>query len=78
MNDLTVAQSFRPTLTRTIVKAATYRFFGFLLTLLGAMLWTSDFKTALSISASDIILKTLYYVAHERIWARIDTGRETP
>lgn len=76
MNDLTVAQGFRPTLTRTVVKAASYRFFSFLLTLLAAMLWTGDFKIALSISGADIIVKTLYYVAHERVWARIDTGKK--
>jgi uncharacterized membrane protein len=75
MKDLTVALPYRPTLTRTLVKTATYKLFG-LLAMLAIMLWHDhNWHAAITVGGLDLVVKTFIYITHERVWARIDTGK---
>lgn len=77
MTNLTVAQSYRPSMTRTITKAATYKMLTFLAVLVLTYWRTGDIKTSLTVGGVDLIVKTIIYIAHERFWARIDTGKQS-
>ena len=52
---------------RTLVRGLTYRFFGILVT----AIWTG-FAASFAIH---IILTILYYI-HERLWLKVEWGRE--
>ncbi len=59
---------------RSIVKSATYRFFGTFVTAGIAWLITGQLKLALSIGIADTTAKLFVYYFHERIWHKIQFG----
>ncbi|MCB9343088.1 MAG: DUF2061 domain-containing protein [Saprospiraceae bacterium] len=62
-------------MSRSALKAITWRIFGTMDTLLISFLITGKFLIALSIGAVELITKTLLYFMHERIWNRINWGK---
>ncbi|MCP3660466.1 MAG: DUF2061 domain-containing protein [Bacteroidetes bacterium] len=61
---------------RTIFKTLSWRITGTIDTILVAWLITGTFKLALSIGGIEIVTKMILYYFHERIWNKIDFGRE--
>ena len=59
---------------RSIAKAASYRFFGSLITSGIAFLLTGQWDIALGVGALDGVAKMGAYFLHERVWARIPWG----
>jgi uncharacterized membrane protein len=75
MKDLTVAISYRPSFTRTLVKTLSYKTFA-LIAMLIIMYWrTHSYEAALAVGGLDLVIKTIIYIIHERVWAHIDTGK---
>lgn len=60
---------------RSLAKAISYRVLGSGATLLVAFLVTKDFALSSAVGLGDLIIKTLTYYIHERIWANITWGR---
>jgi uncharacterized membrane protein len=75
MPDLTIQIPYRPSLLRTAVKTATYRFFNFSVVLLITYALTGDLHASLAVSGMELIIKLIIYFSHERLWARIDLGK---
>ncbi len=61
---------------RSIVKALSWRIIGTLDTIGISWLLTGEMNTALAIGSLELITKMLLYFGHERIWNRINFGRE--
>ena len=60
---------------RSLFKAVTYRFFGFIVTVFVGFVVTRSTATALSLGALDTLLKIFAYYFHERIWHHLPFGR---
>ena len=60
---------------RSILKAASWRLWGTIDTILIAFLITGKVKLAVSIGAIEIFTKTAFYYLHERLWNKINFGR---
>ena len=60
---------------RTIVKAASYRVFGTLVTTLIGWFVTGSIGAGLGIGLADSALKIGVFYAHERLWHRVHWGR---
>ena len=63
---------------RSIAKAASYRFFGSLLTGGIAYVLTDQWDVALGVGLFDAVAKMGAYFVHERVWARIKWGTPKP
>jgi uncharacterized membrane protein len=61
---------------RSIVKAASYRVIGSMVTFLVAWILTRKFELAAQIGLLDTILKIGAFYAHERLWNNISFGRK--
>jgi uncharacterized membrane protein len=61
---------------RSIVKAISWRIVGTLDTIGISWLLTGEMNTALAIGSLELITKMLLYFGHERIWNKINFGRE--
>lgn len=61
---------------RSIVKAISWRIVGTLDTIAISWLLTGEMHTALAIGSLELITKMLLYFGHERIWNKINFGRE--
>lgn len=62
---------------RSVAKALIWRLFAICNTLTVACLFSGgDLKMASKIAGSDAIFKTALMVAYERVWARIEWGKE--
>ena len=61
---------------RSIVKATSYRIVGSLVTFLVAWVLTRQFELSAQIGILDTILKFGAFYGHERLWNRINFGRE--
>ena len=59
---------------RSIAKAASYRFFGSMVTASIAYFLTSKWEVALGIGLVDGVAKMAGYFLHERVWAHIKWG----
>ena len=59
---------------RSIAKAASYRFFGSLITGLIAYALSGAWDVALGVGFFDAVFKMAAYFLHERVWARIKWG----
>ncbi len=59
---------------RSIAKAASYRFFGSIITSAIALYFTGEVDVALGIGLIDAVAKMTAYFVHERLWARIRWG----
>ena len=61
---------------RSILKAISWRITGSLDTILVSYLITGTIKIAASIGVVEIITKSILYYLHERVWNKINFGRE--
>lgn len=61
---------------RSIAKALVWRLFAICNTLTVCFFFTKDFSMASKIAGSDAIFKTGLMVAYERVWAKIEWGKE--
>lgn len=61
---------------RSIVKAISWRIVGTLDTIGISWLLTGEMNTALAIGSLELVTKMLLYFGHERIWNKINFGRE--
>lgn len=61
---------------RSIVKAISWRTLGTVDTMLISFIVTGNPLAAVSIGAFELITKTALYYFHERVWNKIDYGRE--
>ena len=61
---------------RSIVKAISWRATGTIDTMLISFIVTGSPLAAVSIGAFELITKTALYYFHERVWNKIDYGRE--
>ncbi len=59
---------------KSVIKGASYRFFGTLDTILIALLITGDYTKAFSIGFAEVFTKIALYYLHERIWYKIKWG----
>lgn len=64
------------TLKRTFVKSISWRIFAALLTALLFYVMVGNLGAAAAVGVVDGIIKFILYFAHERLWNRIDYGRE--
>ncbi len=60
---------------RSIVKAISWRIVGTMDTIGISWLLTGEVNTALAIGSLELITKMLLYFGHERIWNKINFGR---
>jgi uncharacterized membrane protein len=61
---------------RSLVKAVSWRVTGTIDTIILSWLFTSNIGVALSIGLTEVLTKMFLYYAHERLWNRIQLGRE--
>lgn len=61
---------------RSIVKALSWRIVGTMDTISISWLLTGKLNTALAIGSLELITKMLLYFGHERIWNKINFGRQ--
>lgn len=61
---------------RSIVKAISWRIVGTLDTIGISWLLTGEVNTALAIGSMELVTKMLLYFGHERVWNKINFGRE--
>ena len=60
---------------RSLTKALSYRLLGSSMSLIVVYVLTGNFVLSGAVGFADLVLKTLGYYVHERIWARIEWGR---
>ena len=61
---------------RSIVKAITWRICGTLVTFVVALILTKKLELSIQIGLVDTILKIGVFYGHERLWNKINFGRE--
>ncbi|MBO6516389.1 MAG: DUF2061 domain-containing protein [Bacteroidia bacterium] len=62
---------------RSIVKALTWRVLGTLDTMVVSWIITGSVRAAFTIGAIELVTKMTLYLGHERIWNRIQWGKQT-
>ena len=67
---------FRETRSRSILKAASWRILGTLITAGLVFAATGRLLLAVGIGGVEGVLKLGFYFVHERVWNTIDAGRE--
>lgn len=60
---------------RSLTKALSYRLLGSSMSLIVVYLMTGNIVLSGTVGFADLVLKTIGYYVHERIWARIEWGR---
>ncbi len=64
---------------RSLLKALTWRFFGFIVTTSLVYFYSRDIREALTIGGGTEAIKLVLFYMHERFWNRISFGRsKTP
>ncbi len=61
---------------RSVLKAISWRAIGTLDTIVISWILTGEMKTALAIGSVELVTKMLLYFGHERIWDKINYGRQ--
>ncbi len=61
---------------RSVIKAISWRVVGTLDTIVISWILIGEMKTALAIGSVELVTKMLLYFGHERIWDRINYGRQ--
>ncbi len=61
---------------RSLIKSITWRITGSLDTTIISYLLTGDIKVAISIGGIEIFTKIILYYIHERLWNKINFGKE--
>ena len=63
---------------RSVVKAVSYRVIGTINTCLVALLLTGSMHMAARIGMLDLVVKTIVFYLHERLWNRVSFGKRRP
>jgi uncharacterized membrane protein len=63
---------------RSIVKAITYRIFGFVASAAIGLLVTGDWEKAMAFGFLDAFVKVFGYYFHERLWMKVRFGKPQP
>lgn len=63
---------------RSIIKTFSWRFFATLITFSIAWILTERITLAAEIGVADTLLKLGAYYSHERLWNRLDFGKQKP
>ena len=63
------------TTTRTLIKTITWRLIATVASLIIAFLISNDWKVAGSIASIQVIIHTVLYYLHERLWINIRWGK---
>lgn len=63
---------------RSVIKAISWRATGTVDTMIIAYFITGKLEFALSIGFIELFTKIALYYVHERVWEKIDLGREKP
>ena len=63
------------TTTRTLIKTITWRIIATVASLIIAFLISNDWKVAGSIASIQVIIHTVLYYLHERLWINIRWGK---
>jgi len=63
---------------RSAVKALSYRVIGTINTCLVALLLTGSIPMAARIGMLDLVVKTVVFYLHERLWNRVSFGKRRP
>lgn len=71
-----MAATFRESARRSILKAASWRILGTLITTAFVCATTGRPLLALSIGGAEGLLKIVFFYLHERAWNLVDVGRE--
>ena len=61
---------------RSVAKAISWRIVGTTDTILISWLLTGEIQTAVAIGSIEVISKMLLYFVHERVWNKINLGKE--
>ncbi|WP_026837606.1 DUF2061 domain-containing protein [Gillisia sp. JM1] len=61
---------------RSVLKAISWRVVGTIDTIVISWILTGEMKTALAIGSVELVTKMLLYFGHERIWDKINYGRQ--
>lgn len=61
---------------RSLIKGVTWRMLGTLDTIIISYILTGKIKTALSIGGVELFSKIALYYFHERVWEKINFGKE--
>ena len=61
---------------RALAKTLTWRFFATATTILIAFIFTGSFVVSLGIGTLEVILKTILYYIHEKVWDRVGFARD--
>ncbi len=63
---------------RHLAKAVSYRILGTITTVVVGLIITGNLEIAASLGIIDIIIKTVLYYVHERIWYHMPFGIKRP
>ena len=70
--------AYRESLSRSVLKALSWRILGTLVTSALVYAATGRFLLALGVGGIEWVLKVGFYFVHERVWNMIDAGRHVP
>ena len=62
--------------SRSLIKSMSWRIIGTLDTILISYLITGEMSFALSIVGIEMVTKMMLYVAHERLWNKVNWGKK--
>lgn len=62
--------------SRSLIKSMSWRIIGTLDTILISYLITGEMSFALSIGGIELVTKMMLYVAHERLWNKVNWGKK--
>lgn len=62
--------------SRSLIKSMSWRIIGTLDTILISYFITGEMSFALSIGAIELLTKMMLYVAHERLWNKVNWGKK--
>jgi hypothetical protein len=63
------------TATRSFAKAYSYRCCGTITTMIISYFFTGELVISLGIGATEMVIKPFIYWCHERVWSRVNWGR---
>ena len=66
----------KETKTRSIVKSITWRILATLTTIILVVIFTKNFKIAISVGIFETIAKSIIYYTHERVWTKVKWGNK--
>jgi len=61
---------------RSLIKALTWRFFGFIVTTIIVFVYSGDVRESLTVGVVVEGMKLALYYIHERLWNRLEFGRQ--